>query len=68
MTGDIERYRDALTRAIAWLARGEPVPAELERELAAAEASAIARGAPIERLDDLALRELALRGVRGRRR
>ena len=39
----------------------EWVPAELERELAAAEVVAIERGEPVELFDDLALRELELR-------
>jgi len=58
---DVEQYRDALERAIAWLARGEQVPAELELELAELELVAIARGASVELLDDLVLRELTLR-------
>jgi hypothetical protein len=64
----LDRYRGALMRVVTLLARGDDVPAELERELAAAEVAAIECGAPVELLDDLVLCELELRGQRGRSR
>jgi hypothetical protein len=59
----LARDRDALARLVARLARGDDIPAEFERELAAAELAAIECG---ELLDDLALHERALR-TRSRR-
>ena len=61
MTGDLDRYRGALERAIERLARGSRLADELERELAELERAAIECGAPVELLDDVVLLELALR-------